>query len=153
MATTLQPGQKAPVFSGLNQNGDTVTLSQLKGKKLALYFYPQDGTPTCTVQACNLRDNFSLLQQQGITVIGVSPDGIEKHKKFEEKHGLPFHLIADPQHKILNKYGVWAQKKMFGNTYMGVHRTTFLIDEKGMIKKIFTRPKSADHAREIIDSF
>lgn len=153
MPTHLKEGQKAPAISGKDQDGNNISLSQFKGKKVALYFYPQDLTPTCTVQACNLRDNFSLLQNNGINIIGVSPDDMAKHKKFIERNALPFPLIADVNHKILEKYGVWAEKQMFGNKYMGVHRTTFLIDEKGVIQKIFLKPKSKQHAEEIIESW
>ncbi len=151
MATSLQEGKKAPSFSGKDQNGNKISSDQYKGKKVALYFYPQDLTPTCTVQACNLRDNFSLLQKHGIEVIGVSPDDIAKHKKFEERNSLPFPLIADTDHVILEKYGVWGEKQMFGKKYMGVHRTTFLIDENGTIKKIIQKPKSKQHAAEILE--
>lgn len=147
---TLKEGDKAPAFIGTDQNGNKVSLASYKGKKIVLYFYPEDDTPTCTIQACNLRDNYSLLKKEGFEIIGVSPDDIAKHKKFEKKFELPFTLIADTDHKILNKYGVWDQKQMFGNKYMGVLRTTFLIDEKGKIKKIFTRPKNKAHAQEII---
>ncbi|HOZ70171.1 MAG TPA: thioredoxin-dependent thiol peroxidase, partial [Chitinophagaceae bacterium] len=121
-----------------------------KGKKLVLYFYPQDMTPTCTVQACNLRDNFGLLKKKGIEVVGVSPDDAAKHKRFEERNKLPFPLIADTEHVILEKYGVWDQKQLFGHKYMGVLRTTFVIDEKGVIVKVFTKPKSKMHAEEIL---
>lgn len=143
-------GDKAPSFTGLDQNGNKVSLIDFKGKKLVLYFYPEDDTPTCTIQACNLRDNYSLLKQQGFEVIGISPDDFAKHKKFETKYNLPFILIADPKHKIIEKYGLWAEKQMFGHKYMGVLRTTFLIDEKGKIRKVFTRPKNKSHAEEII---
>jgi len=153
MATHLTEGQKAPAFSGKDQNGNKVSLSQYKGKKLALYFYPQDLTPTCAVQACNLRDHFSQLQKKGIEIVGVSPDDMPKHKRFEERNALPFILIADTEHKILEKYGVWGEKQMFGHKYMGVHRTTFLIDEKGTIKKIILKPKSKEHAAEILENF
>ena len=153
MATTLTEGQKAPSFTGKDQNGKKISLADYKGQKVALYFYPEDDTPTCTEQACNLRDNFSLLKSNGIVVLGVSPDDEQKHKKFENKFGLPFTLIADPKHSILNKYGVWGPKQMFGNHYMGVHRTTFLIDEKGVIRKIFLKPKNKQHAEEIIKAF
>lgn len=153
MATTLTEGQKAPAFAGKDQNGNKISLSDFKGKKVALYFYPEDDTPTCTEQACNLRDNFSLLKKEGITVLGLSPDDEKSHKKFESKFNLPFTLIADTKHAILEKYGVWGPKQMFGNHYMGVHRTTFLIDEKGMIKKIFLKPKNKAHAEEIIKAF
>lgn len=146
----LQEGDKAPAFTGTDQDGNKISLSQYKGKKLVLYFYPEDDTPTCTIQACNLRDRYDLLEQHGFEVIGVSPDDEKKHKKFEEKFSLPFTLIADTKHTILEKYGVWGEKQMFGHHYMGVHRTTFVIDEKGIIRKIFLRPKNKAHAEEII---
>jgi thioredoxin-dependent peroxiredoxin len=147
---TLKEGDKAPAFNGIDQNGKKISLASLKGEKVALYFYPEDDTPTCTIQACNLRDNYSLLKKHGIEVIGVSPDDANKHKKFEAKFSLPFTLIADTSHAILEKYGVWDQKQMFGHKYMGVLRTTFLIDEKGIIRKIFLRPKNKAHAEEIV---
>jgi thioredoxin-dependent peroxiredoxin len=151
--TTLTEGQKAPAFKGLDQNGKAISLTDLKGKKTVLYFYPEDDTPTCTDQACNLRDNFGLLKAKGINVIGVSPDEVKKHKKFETKFSLPFTLIADPDHKIIDKYGVWGEKQMYGRKYMGLHRTTFLIDEKGVIKKIFLKPKSKIHTEEILEAW
>lgn len=147
---TLKEGNKAPAFSGKDQDGKKISLADYKGKKLVLYFYPQDLTPTCTVQACNLRDNYSLLKKKGFEILGVSPDDEEKHKKFEQRNKLPFPLIADTTHKILEKYGVWDWKQMFGHKYMGVLRTTFVIDEKGIIQKIFLKPKSKSHAEEII---
>jgi peroxiredoxin Q/BCP len=118
-----------------------------------LYFYPQDNTPTCTTQACNIRDNFALLQQKGINIIGVSPDEVGKHKKFEEKFNLPFPLIADTDHKLIESYGVWGEKQLYGKKYMGLLRTTFLIDEKGIIQKIIHKPKSKQHAEEIIEAW
>jgi len=147
---TLKEGDKAPAFTGTDQKGKKISLADRKGEKVVLYFYPEDDTPTCTIQACNLRDNYALLKQNGFEVIGVSPDDAKKHKKFQEKYDLPFTLIADTSHKILQKYGVWDQKQMFGHTYMGVLRTTFIIDEKGIIRKIFLRPKNKAHAEEII---
>ena len=147
---TLKEGDKAPAFTGKDANGNKIALKDFKGKKLVLYFYPQDLTPTCTVQACNLRDNFGLLKMKGIEVVGVSPDDATKHKRFEERNKLPFPLIADTDHVIVEKYGVWDQKQLFGHKYMGVLRTTFVIDEKGVILKIFTRPKSKQHAEEIL---
>lgn len=150
---TLKEGDKAPAFTGKDQNGNKVSLADYKGKKVVLYFYPEDDTPTCTIQACNLRDNFPLLQKNGFIVIGISPDESAKHKKFENKYSLPFTLVADPQHTILNKYGVWGEKQLFGNHYMGVHRTTFVIDEKGFIKKIFLKPKNKMHAEEIVAAY
>lgn len=153
MEIALQPGDKAPAFSGIDQDGNTIALKDFKGKKLAVYFYPQDNTPTCTVQACNIRDNYDALKQAGIAIIGISPDDEESHKKFEGKHQLPFRLIADPKLKIIEKYGVWGDKQLYGRHYMGLHRTTFLIDEKGKIKHIIKRPKNKDHAAEIIASY
>ncbi len=150
MATHLTEESKAPAFSSIDQNGKKVSLTDYKGKKVILFFYPEDDTPTCTIQACNLRDNFGLLKKNGFEVVGISPDKPESHKKFEKKFSLPFTLLADPSHTILEKYGVWGDKQMFGNNYMGVHRTTFLIDEKGTIRKIFLRPKNKAHAEEII---
>jgi peroxiredoxin Q/BCP len=150
MNMELKVGDKAPAFSGLDQNGKKIALKDFKGKKLALYFYPQDGTPTCTVQACNLRDHYPALQQAGFEVVGVSPDEVKKHKQFETKHELPFTLIADTTHAILEKYGVWGEKMLYGRKYMGVIRTTFLIDEKGKIEKIIAKPKSKEHASEIL---
>jgi thioredoxin-dependent peroxiredoxin len=125
MATILTEGTKAPAFKGKDQNGNTVALADYKGKKVVLYFYPEDDTPTCTVQACNLRDNFGLLKAQGFVVLGISPDEEKKHKKFETKFNLPFTLIADPKHTIIDKYGVWGEKQLYGRNYMGLHRTTF----------------------------
>lgn len=147
---TLKAGDKAPQFTGYDQNGKKFSLKDYKGKKLVLYFYPEDDTPTCTLQACNLRDNFGLLKKNGFEVVGISPDDEKKHKRFETKFDLPFALIADPSHVILKKYGVWDQKQMFGHKYMGVLRTTFIIDEKGLIQKIFLRPKNKAHAEEIL---
>lgn len=147
----LKEGDKAPAFSGKDQEGKKISLADYKGKKVVIYFYPQDDTPTCTIQACNLRDNYALLKKEGFIILGISPDDEKSHKKFETKFDLPFTLIADPQHAIINKYGVWGEKQMFGNKYMGLHRTTFVIDEKGIIKKIFLKPKSKQHAEEIIN--
>ncbi|WP_462253038.1 thioredoxin-dependent thiol peroxidase [Ferruginibacter sp.] len=151
--TTLKEGNKAPAFKSKDQNGNPISLADFKGKKVVLYFYPEDDTPTCTVQACNLRDNFALLKKQGFTVLGVSPDEEKKHKKFETKYNLPFTLITDPEHKIIDAYSVWGEKQMYGRTYMGLHRTTFLIDEKGIVKKIFLKPKSKQHTEEILNAW
>lgn len=148
--TPLQAGEKAPAFTGKDAAGNKIALADYKGKKLALYFYPQDDTPTCTDQACNLRDNIALLTKEGFSVVGVSPDDEKSHQKFEKKFGLPFPLIADPEHKIIDKYGVWGEKQLYGRKYLGLHRTTFLIDEKGVIRKIFLKPRSRQHAEEII---
>lgn len=143
-------GQKAPAFKAKDQNGKNVSLSDFKGKKLAIFFYPQDDTPTCTIQACNIRDNFALLKKEGIEVIGISPDEVEKHAKYQSKYDLPFTLLADPEHKIIEAYGVWGEKNMYGKKYMGLMRTTFIIDEKGVVIKVIKKPKVKLHAEEII---
>lgn len=147
---TLKEGDKAPDFTGIDQDGKKVKLSSFKGKKVILYFYPKDLTSTCTVQACNLRDNYAKLTKKGYVVIGVSPDDVKSHQKFIEKNELPFLLIADTTQEILNAYGVWGEKSMYGRKYMGVHRTTFVIDEKGKIERVILKPKSSQHAEEIL---
>jgi peroxiredoxin Q/BCP len=146
----LKEGDKAPSFSGKDQDGKKVSLAGYKGKKLVLYFYSEAGSPTCTIESCNLRDNYSLLRKDGFEVVGVSPDDEITQKRFETKYKLPFPLLADTSHDILEKYGVWDQKKLFGREYMGVLRTTFVIDETGVIRKIFFKPKNKAHAEEII---
>ena len=146
----LKEGDKAPLFTAKDQDGKKISLSDYKRKKLVLYFYSEAGSPTCTIESCNLRDNYSLLKRNGFEIVGVSPDDEKTQKKFETKYKLPFPLVADTSHDVLEKYGVWDQKKLFGREYMGVLRTTFVIDEKGIIKKIFTRPKNKAHAQEII---
>jgi thioredoxin-dependent peroxiredoxin len=150
MATHLQAGMKALAFTGKDQNGKKVSLSDYKGKKLVLFFYPEDDTPACTTQACNLRDKYAVLQQQGYEVVGVSPNDEESHQKFKEKYGLPYTLVADPKHTIIEKYGVWGEKNLYGRKYMGLHRTTFLIDEKGVIERIILRPRTKIHTEEIL---
>ena len=147
---TLKEGDKAPAFAGKDQNGKKISLSDYKGKRLVLYFYSEADSPTCTIESCNLRDNYSLLKKNGFEIVGVSPDDEKKQKKFEIKYKLPFPLIADTSHDVLEKYGVWDQKKLFGREYMGVLRTTFVIDEKGVISKVFAKPKNKAHAQEII---
>ena len=149
---TLKEGDKAPLFTGRDQDGEKISLSDYKGRKLILYFYPEADTPTCTIESCNLRDNYPLLKRKGFEVVGVSPDDETAQKKFEKKYKLPFPLIADTSHQILDKYGVWDRKKLFGHEYMGVLRTTFVINEKGFIEKIFTRPKNKVHAQEIVSA-
>jgi peroxiredoxin Q/BCP len=148
--TQLISGDKAPDFTAKDQNGKSVSLKDFLGKKVVLYFYPKDFTPGCTTEACNLRDNYEDLKDAGMEVIGVSPDDEESHKKFEEKHELPFILLADPDKKIIEKYGVWGEKNMYGKKSMGLFRTTFLIDEKGVIYKVFKKPKTAIHSEEIL---
>lgn len=151
--THLLEGEKAPVFSGPDQNGDTISNDFFKGKKTAVYFYPHDNTPTCTTQACNLRDNFAALKKDGVQVIGVSTDDEKSHTKFIKKYKLPFPLIADKDHAIAKTFGVWAPKKFMGREFLGMNRTTFLIDEKGIIKKIIHKPKSRVHAQEIREAW
>jgi peroxiredoxin Q/BCP len=148
--TILKEGDKAPGFTGKDQDGRRIALADFEGKKVVLYFYPEDDTPTCTVQACNLRDNYPLLKREGFSVIGVSPNDEKSHKKFEAKFDLPFPLVADPDHAIIEKYGVWGEKQLYGRKYIGLHRTTFLIDERGVIRKIFLKPRSKQHAEEIV---
>jgi peroxiredoxin Q/BCP len=150
---TLQEGDKAPVFTGNDQDGKKISLSDYKGKKLILYFYSEAGSPTCTIESCNLRDNYSLLKKKGFEVLGVSPDDENRQKKFEIKYKLPFPLIADNENKITGAYGVHDMKKLFGREYMGILRTTFVIDEKGIILKIFHKPKNKAHAQEILKVF
>jgi len=152
MAVTLKEGDKAPAFSGTDQDGKKISLADYKGKKLVLYFYSEAGSPTCTIESCNLRDNYAMLLKKGLAVVGVSPDTEAVQKKFETKYKLPFPLLADTTHTILEKYGVWDMKKLFGREYMGVLRTTFLIDEKGIIQKIFHKPANKKHAEEIVGS-
>ena len=146
----LEVGVKAPDFNVTTFTGEKVKLSSMKGTKVALYFYPKDATPGCTKQACNLQENLGELEENGIAVIGVSPDDDASHEKFAAKHDLSFPLVADPDRKIIDAYGVWGEKKNYGKTYMGLQRTTFLIDEQGVIQHVFKRPKVADHTAEII---
>ncbi len=151
--TTLREGDKAPDFKGVGQDGKPVSLADFKGKKVVLYFYPKDDTPGCTAQACNLRDHYRALKKKGFEVIGVSIDSIKSHKKFETKYKLPFTLIADEDKKIVEEYGVFGEKKFMGRTYMGTHRTTFLINEKGVIDKIITKPDTKHHTEEILEAW
>ena len=146
----LQPGDIAPDFSGTDEQGNTIALSNYKGKKLILFFYPKDDTPGCTAEACNLRDNFELLKSKGFELLGVSPDGATAHQKFKAKYQLPFPLIADTEHHILKAYGAWGAKSMYGKVYEGVLRSTFVIDEKGTIEQVFAKVKTSDHTRQIL---
>lgn len=146
----LEIGQKAPNFETINQDGNTVKLSDFAGKKIVMYFYPKDNTPTCTTQACNLRDNYATLQAKGYTVLGVSVDNAKSHKKFKTKFELPFDLLDDSAQKIVNDYGVWVEKMMYGKAYMGTLRTTFLIDETGIITDIIEKVESKRHSEQIV---
>jgi len=147
----LNVGDKAPEFTGLDQNGTEVKLSDFQGRKLVLFFYPKDMTPGCTAEACNLRDNFSELRKAGYEVIGVSADSEKRHQKFIETHGLPYSLVADEEKEIIKKFGVWGRKKFLGREYDGIKRTTFVIDEKGMIEKVIDQVKTRDHTSQILD--
>ena len=149
----LKEGIKAPQFKGIDQNGNTITLDDFKGKKLILYFYPKDNTPGCTAEACNLRDNYNTLLKNGYAIVGVSPDTEKSHKGFAGKYSLPFPLIADTTKEILNNYGVWGEKKMYGKSYFGVIRTTYVIDEKGIIEKIVTKVDTSDHTEQIFNLY
>ncbi len=147
---TLKPGDPAPAFEGKDQDGNTVKLSDYKGKKVVLYFYPKDQTPGCTAQACNLRDNYEQLQKQGYEIFGVSQDSEASHQKFIAKQQLPFSLLADTDHTIHNLYGTWGEKKMYGKSYMGTLRTTFVIDEEGKISEVIEKVKTKDHTAQIV---
>jgi peroxiredoxin Q/BCP len=145
----IQKGEKAPDFKGMNQNGQEISLSQFKGKKVVLYFYPKDNTPGCTAEACNLNDNYQYWLSKGYEVIGVSPDSVDSHKKFEAKFNLSFNLIADTEKEILQAYGAWGEKKNYGKTYMGVLRTTFIIDENGVVENVFAKVDTKNHTEQI----
>ncbi len=146
---TLQEGDKAPEFSGVNQDEKTISLSDFKGKKVILYFYPKDNTPGCTAESCNLNDNLSDLTQKGFIVIGVSPDSVASHQKFIAKYNLGFELIADTEKEILNAYGAWGEKNMYGNIKMGVLRSTFIINEEGIIEKVIKKVKTKEATEQI----
>ncbi len=147
----LKVGDKAPAFTGLNEKGEEISLSDFKGKKLVLFFYPKDNTPTCTEEACNLRDNYDDLKKAGFELLGVSPDSARKHQNFIKKFDFPFSLIADTEQEILQAYSVWGEKQMFGKKYMGVLRTTFVIDESGKIEKIIDKVEAKNHAAQILE--
>ena len=146
----LKEGQKAPIFSAKNQNGNNISLTQFLGKKVVLYFYPKDNTPGCTAQACNLSENIDNLKKNGFIVLGVSPDSEKSHLKFISKYSLSFDLIVDESKSICKLYGVWGPKKFMGREYDGVHRTTFLIDENGLIDKIITKVNTKNHTEQIL---
>ena len=150
---TLKEGESAPAFSGIDQDGNKVSLKDFKGSKVILYFYPKDDTPGCTAQACNLRDNYTELLNQGFAVIGISTDTVKSHKKFEAKFELPFPLIADEEKIIVEKYGVWGEKQFMGKKFMGTNRTTFLIDESGKIKTIIIKPDTKNQTQQVLESW
>jgi peroxiredoxin Q/BCP len=147
---SLRTGQNAPAFELPADTGEVFSLAGLKGKKVVLYFYPKDDTPGCTQEACDFRDNFARVQAAGAVVLGISKDSIELHKKFKAKHSLPFALLADVDGKMIQDYGVWKEKSMYGRTYMGIERTTFLIDENGKIRKIYPKVKVSGHVDEVL---
>jgi peroxiredoxin Q/BCP len=146
----IENGQKAPDFSAPDQHGNSVNLSDFKGKKLVIYFYPKDDTPGCTKEACNLRDNYDNLMKEGYAIIGVSPDSVASHLKFIEKFNLPFQLLSDTDLKITKDYGAWGEKNMYGKKYEGLLRTTFVIDESGFVESVIKKVKTDDHTSQIL---
>jgi len=146
----LEVGDKAPAFKTTDQDGDAVSLGDFKGKKVALYFYPKDDTPGCTKEACSFRDAWAKFRKKGVAVLGVSVDDEKSHRKFADKFSLPFPLLADTDKKIVTAYGVWGEKSMYGRKYMGIHRVTYLIDEKGKIAAVWPKVKPEDHADEVL---
>lgn len=150
MAITLQVGDKAPAFKAKNEKGETVSLADYKGKKLVLYFYPKDDTPGCTAEACDLRDNYQSFQSKGYEILGVSPDAEAKHQKFIAKHELPFSLLADTDNAVATAFGTWGEKSMYGKKYMGILRTTFVIDEKGKIEKVIEKVDTKKHTAQLL---
>ena len=151
--TSLNVGDKAPDFVALNEFGQSTSLSEFLGKKVILYFYPKDMTPGCTAESCNLGENYTILLEKGFVVLGVSPDSSKSHQKFIDKYNLPFSLIADEDKAVIKAFGVWGPKKFMGKEYDGVHRTTFIIDEDGVIEKVFSKVKTKDHTNQILESY
>ncbi|MCL4124684.1 UNVERIFIED_CONTAM: hypothetical protein GTU68_052452 [Idotea baltica] len=148
--TTLQSGDTAPTFTGINEDGQEVSLEDYKGQKLILFFYPKDDTPGCTAAACNLRDNYAALRDKNFQMLGVSPDKDTKHRKFIDKHSFPFSLIADPDKELIKLYCLWGLKKFMGREYEGVYRTTFIIDEEGKIEHVISKVKTKAHTEQIL---
>jgi len=148
---SLKSGDKAPEFNSIDQNGAQIKLSDYKGKRLILYFYPKDNTSGCTAEACSLREGYEQLVDLGYDVVGVSPDSQKSHQNFIKKYDLPFRLIADTNQEVATLYGVWGEKKMYGRNYMGILRTTFLIDEKGVIAHVFSKVNTGDHVNQILE--
>jgi len=149
----LKVGDKAPEFSGINEKNEPVSLSDFKGRKLVLFFYPKANTPGCTAEACSLRDHYAELREKGFEMLGVSPDSAKKQQNFIDKFEFPFHLLADNDKEVVEQYGVWGLKKFMGKEYMGVLRTTFVIDENGVIERIFDKVKTKEHAEQILESY
>ena len=151
--TTLKENDKAPDFSAKDQNGNIIQLKDFAGKKLILYFYPKDDTPGCTAEACNLKDNHNTLLKKGFKILGVSAESEKSHQKFITNYELPFPLIADKEKQLIKLYEVWGEKKFMGKTFIGILRTTFIINEKGIIEKIFTKVDTKNHTQQILDSY
>jgi peroxiredoxin Q/BCP len=147
----VEEGKEAPDFTLTSDRGEPVTLSDLRGKPVVLYFYPKDDTPGCTTQACGLRDAYAELERSGAVVLGISPDSEQSHVKFRDKYDLPFMLLADTEHAVAEQYGVWGEKKYMGRTYLGVQRTTFVIDADGTVKRVFENVKPATHADDVLE--
>lgn len=148
---TLQPGDKVPNFEAKDQDGNTISLSDYAGKKLVVFFYPKASTPGCTAEACNLSDNYSKLQEKGYAILGVSADSQKRQKNFKEKYNFPYPLLADEDKSVIEAFGVWGPKKFMGKSYDGIHRTTFLIDEKGVVEHVISKVKTKDHAAQILE--
>lgn len=153
MSEIPERGVKAPLFEGRTQDGEVLRLADYAGQKVAIYFYPKDDTSGCTKQACNLRDNWSELVDAGVVVIGISGDSVDSHAKFADKYSLPFPLVADPEREIIKAYGVWGEKSLYGRKYMGIKRTTFLVDETGKIVEVLRKPRVGRHAEEVLKAF
>ncbi|WP_417237547.1 thioredoxin-dependent thiol peroxidase [Bizionia sp.] len=149
--TNLKPGDKAPDFTAKDQDGNSISLSDYKGKKLVLFFYPKASTPGCTAEACNLRDNYSRFQKAGYDILGVSADSAKRQSNFKNKYDFPYPLLADEDKAVIEAYGVWGPKKFMGKEYDGIHRTTFIIDEKGLIEEVITKVKTKAHTDQILD--
>jgi len=148
----LEAGTKAPDFTLTDDKGTVVSLSQFKGKKVVVYFYPKDNTPGCTTEACAFRDVYDAMLAKGAVVIGISADSESSHEKFKEKYNLPFFLLSDPEKKVIKEFGAWGEKKLYGNSFLGIIRSTFIIDEKGMISKVFPKVTPKDHAEEVLNA-
>ena len=148
----LKAGTPAPAFALQSDSGDLIKLADFKGRKVVLYFYPKDDTSGCTVEACEFKDSWNALKRAGAIVLGVSPDGVESHARFKGKHQLPFPLLADPDHSVAEKYGVWGEKSMYGRKYHGIHRTTFVIDENGRVATVFEKVKPKGHAAQVLEA-
>jgi peroxiredoxin Q/BCP len=152
LARMVEEGKPAPDFELTSDSGETVRLSDLKGRPVVVYFYPRDDTPGCTAQACGIRDNYEAFGERGAVVLGISPDDESSHVKFKQKYGLPFTLLADPEHRVADQYGVWAERSMYGKTYMGIERSTFVIDSEGNVARVLRRVKPDTHAQQVLEA-